>query len=167
MPTNYEIIEISSVEAITELSELLIDVVEDGASIGFLPPLDKKEAEEFWKGVTGPGVILWVVRVEDRIIGTIQLHLAQKANATHRAEVCKLMVHPRWRKKGIARALMIHLEKRAKIEDRSLLVLDTREGDPSNLLYQSLGYIEAGRIPYFAQSGEGSLDTTVLYYKQL
>jgi ribosomal protein S18 acetylase RimI-like enzyme len=105
--------------------------------------------------------------VDGKIAGTVQLHLCKKPNGTHRAEVAKLMTHPDYRKKGIARQLMQDIEIRAKQEYRSLLVLDTREGDPSNLLYQSIGYMEAGRIPNFAQSETGELDTTVLYYKNI
>jgi ribosomal protein S18 acetylase RimI-like enzyme len=150
-----------------QLSVLLIDVVADGASIGFLPPVNGEEALQYWKGVLEPGVLMWVAAMDGRICGTVQLQLARKANAAHRAEVCKLMVHPSARRHGIARALMQTAERRAVEESRSLLVLDTREGDPSNLLYRSLGYIEAGRIPNFARSAEGRLDTTVLYYKTI
>ncbi|MEC2554350.1 GNAT family N-acetyltransferase, partial [Bacillus tropicus] len=39
------------------------------------------------------------------------------------------------------------------------------EGDPSNRLYQSLDYQEAGKIPEYAISPNGSLDSTVIYYK--
>ena len=60
---------------------------------------------------------------------------------------------------------MEEAEEIAIVEGRSLLVLDTREGDPSNFLYTSLGYNEAGRIPYYAKSADGQLDSTVLYYK--
>jgi ribosomal protein S18 acetylase RimI-like enzyme len=169
MTTNFEIIEINSVEAdvLEELSDLLIDVVEDGASIGFLPPLSKEEATAYWKDVMSPGVILWIIKVDHSISGTVQLQLAQKSNATHRAEVAKLMVHPSKRKKGLARRLMENLENRAILEGRSLLVLDTRAGDPSNLLYKSLGYMEAGGIPNYAQSADGRLDGTIFYYKMI
>ncbi len=54
---------------------------------------------------------------------------------------------------------------RAKQEGRSLLVLDTREKDPSNLLYASLGFAEAGRIPAYAESADGSFDTSVFIIK--
>ncbi|MFC3748966.1 GNAT family N-acetyltransferase [Paenibacillus sp. GCM10012306] len=148
------------------LSEMLIRVVDDGASIGFLPPLDKAEALDYWRSVPGPGVLLWIAWEGDAITGTIQLQLARKANALHRAEIAKLMVHPDHRRKGIAGRLMDTAEAAAAAEGRELLTLDTREGDPSNLLYQSRGFIEAGRIPYFARSGDGQLHTTVLYYKK-
>jgi ribosomal protein S18 acetylase RimI-like enzyme len=75
------------------------------------------------------------------------------------------MTHPDFRRKGLARLLMEKAEERAREENRTLLILDTREGDPSNLLYRSLGYIEAGRIPQYAQSFNGVLDASVFYYK--
>jgi ribosomal protein S18 acetylase RimI-like enzyme len=163
-----EIFNISNIdEEIEELSDLLIKVVHEGASIGFLPPLKKEDADAFWKSCAAPEIIFIATKIEGKIAGTVQLHLCTKPNGTHRAEVAKLMTHPDYRKKGIARQLMKEIEKRAKQEERTLLVLDTREGDPSNFLYQSIGFIEAGRIPNFAQSEIGTLDTTILYYKNI
>jgi ribosomal protein S18 acetylase RimI-like enzyme len=53
-------------------------------------------------------------------------------------------------------------EERAIQEGRSLLMLDTREGDRSNYLYTSIGFVEAGRIPRYAQSANGELHATVI-----
>ncbi|QWU17266.1 Acetyltransferase (GNAT) family protein [Paenibacillus sophorae] len=150
-----------------ELAGLLTVVVEDGASVGFLPPLSEAEAVEYWRGVPGEGVILWAAWDEGGIAGSVQLHLALKPNGLHRAEIAKLMVHPERRRRGIARLLMETAEAYASADGRALLVLDTREGDPSNLLYQSLGYVEAGRIPGYARSADGELHETVFYYKKL
>lgn len=152
---------------ISNLSALLVDVVDDGASIGFLAPLRFQEAESYWTSVMEPGVSLWIATMNGQIVGTIQLHLAMKANAMHRAEICKLMVHPVSRRRGIARKLMLEAEQAARELGRTLIVLDTRAGDPSNLLYRSLEYKEAGRIPGYAQSSDGSYDDTMYYYKQL
>jgi len=161
-----QIIEILSIEEHKEeLSKLLKCVVDDGASIGFLPPLDIADAESYWEDVTSPGVVLFVAVMDGRIAGTVQLHLCRKQNGAHRAEIAKLIMHPDYRRLGIGRALMHAAEQRAVQEGRSLLVLDTREGDPSNELYRSIGYIHAGRIPGFAISANGGLDATVLYYK--
>ncbi|OAB25523.1 GCN5 family acetyltransferase [Paenibacillus macquariensis subsp. defensor] len=148
-----------------ELSELLIQVVEEGASIGFLSPVNREEAEHYWGNVLEPGVILFVATINDVIVGTVQLQLCTKRNGSHRAEIAKLMTHPNYRRNGIGRALMQTVDERAKLEGRSLLVLDTREGDPSNLLYTSVGYIQAGRIPNYAKSASGELDATIYYYK--
>ncbi|MFC0211363.1 GNAT family N-acetyltransferase [Paenibacillus chartarius] len=169
--TTYKIkvIELSdlSPQLLEELADLLVDVVADGASIGFLPPLDRDEARAYWKHVIEPGVHLWIGICGERLVGTVQLHLAMKPNGSHRAEIAKLMVHPSGRRNGVARMLMQAAENRAKQLGRSLLILDTRAGDPSNLLYRSIGYTEAGSIPNFARSADGSLAATVIYYKSI
>jgi GNAT superfamily N-acetyltransferase len=164
-----EIVELTSIcqSDLEELAHLLIVVVEGGASIGFLPPISRGDASAYWKDVIQSGVVLWVARLNGGICGTVQLHLAQKENALHRAEVAKLMVDPGKRRHGIGRALMQVVEIRAKSLGRSLLTLDTRSGDVSNLLYQSSGYIEAGKIPRYAMSAAGVLDGTTIYYKEL
>lgn len=152
-------------EHIDELSELLIQVIEDGASIGFLPPLKLAEARSYWENVLNPEVILFVAKINNQIVGSVQLHLCTKQNGDHRAEIAKLMTHLDYRRNGIGRLLMRTAEERAKQEGRSLLVLDTREGDPSNRLYTSLGFIQAGRIPQYAKSANGELHATIIYYK--
>jgi ribosomal protein S18 acetylase RimI-like enzyme len=149
------------------LAEVLIGVVEAGASVGFLPPLSRDEARAYWRGVLAPDIRLLIAENETGIVGTAQLALATRANGRHRAEVSKVLVHPNAQRQGIGRALMEALEPIARREDRSLLFLDTREGDPSNRLYRSLGYLEAGRIPDYARSADGSLHATLFYYKPL
>ncbi|PEP63522.1 GNAT family N-acetyltransferase [Bacillus pseudomycoides] len=163
---NLEIKEIKLLdEDIEELSELLKTVVNDGASIGFLPPLEQEESTKYWQTVLAPEVILFIAKINNKVAGSVQLHLITKPNGIHRAEICKLMTHPNFRRNGIGRSLMQKAEERAKQESRSLLVLDTREGDPSNRLYKSLDYQESGKIPEYAISPNGELDTTVIYYK--
>lgn len=168
MNTDIFIKELDSIEEnMYKLSELLVLTVEKGASIGFLPPLKFSDAKEYWESVLNPDVILFVAELNNQIVGSIQLHLCAKQNGNHRAEIAKLMAHPHYRRKGIGRSLMEKAEERAKQEGRSLLVLDTREGDVSNQLYCSLGYVEAGKIPYFAKSANGELDATIFYYKNI
>ena len=163
---NLEIKEIKLLdEDIEELSELLKTVVDDGASIGFLPPLEQEEATKYWQTVLAPEVILFIAKINNKVAGSVQLHLITKPNGSHRAEICKLMTHPNFRRNGIGRSLMQKAEERAKQESRSLLILDTREGDPSNRLYKSLDYQESGKIPGYAISPNGELDATVIYYK--
>ncbi len=152
---------------VAELSELLIQVVGDGASIGFLPPLKIEEARSYWEGVLQSDCILFIAKVNQEIAGTVQLHLCMKENGRHRAEVAKLMTQPGFRRMGIGRQLMEVLEDKAKGDGRTLLVLDTREGDPSNRLYQAMGYVEAGKIPNYAKSANGDYHSTVYYYKEL
>lgn len=161
-----EIIELHHIEQDLErLTELLIMVVDEGASVGFLPPLTQEQAIKYWQSVLASDVLLFMAKINNEIAGSIQLHLTSKPNGIHRAEICKLMTHPNFRRNGIGRALMQQAEERAKQENRSLLVLDTREGDPSNKLYKSLDYQEVGKIPQYTISPDGELEATVIYYK--
>ncbi|PLS17416.1 N-acetyltransferase [Bacillus sp. M6-12] len=166
MGETLKIEQIFSLEAnLEELSELLIKVVEEGASIGFLPPMSKQDAVKYWETVLSPEVILLVAKLNKKIVGSVQLHLTEKQNGKHRAEIAKLMAHPNYRRNGIGRTLMQSAEEMAKKKERTLIVLDTREGDTSNKLYTSLDYIQAGRIPNYAKSANGELAATIFYYK--
>ena len=151
---------------------LLQDVVGGGASVGFLPPLSTDEAAAYWDSVaaalTGGGRRLWIARATDGgIVGTVHLDLAGQANGRHRAEAIKLMVLSSARRRGIGRLLMEAAEAEARRLGRTTLVLDTRQGDPSEALYRGMGWQPAGTIPRYACSADGTLHTTAFYYKLL
>jgi acetyltransferase len=156
-----------------DLIELLVDTVESGASIGFLPPLSHSEAEEYWSTVIdamrGGSRILSVAFLEGQIAGAVQLSLEPRANGNHRAEVMKLMAHRRSRGRGIGKALMSHVEEVARKNGRTLIVLDTRSGcgDAAEQLYYKLGYKKGGVIPRYARSACGTLHDTVFMYREL
>lgn len=152
---------------IEQLTDILIAVVAAGASVGYLPPLERDEARAYWAGAIKPGNILLVAERAGRIVGTAQLELAMRRNGRHRAEVNKVLVHPGCQRQGIGRRLLEALEEIARREGRTMLHLDTREGDGSNDLYRRMGYVEAGTIPNWARSAAGTLDATVFYYKLL
>ncbi len=153
------------------LVELLRDSVDGGASVGFLPPLEATEARAYWEGVLAElgsaSRRLALAWVDGRVAGTAQLVEAGKANARHRAEVSKVLVHSAFRRRGVGAALMRAVEERARQQGKRTLVLDTREGDSSERLYQSLGWIRVGVIPRYAESAGGALDGSAFYYKLL
>jgi acetyltransferase len=155
------------------LADLLWDTVDSGASVGFLPPLARNEAIEYWDGVASAlragGRILAVAEMDNRIVGAVQLALELRANGNHRAEVMKLMVHRHARGQGIGRELMHRIESLARENGRTLIVLDTRSGcgDAAEQLYYKLGYQKAGVIPGYARSASGNLDDTVFLYRRL
>jgi GNAT superfamily N-acetyltransferase len=157
--------------ALPKLAALLQNAVESGASIGFLTPFSHEDAMAYWQEVVpalqGTQRILLIAREGRDIAGTVQLDLAGRPNGSHRAEVAKLMVHTTHRGRGIAKALMNAIEHEARLAGRTTLILDTREGDPSEQLYLKLGYSRAGTIPEYARSSDGSLHTTVFMYKLL
>ena len=159
---------------IGEFSALLRACVHDGASISFIMPFSIDEAEAFWRGKVLPGVaagssLLLVAETEGRIAGSVQLDHDTPPNQPHRAEVRKLLVHPDFRRRGLARALMTKLEAHARLLRRSLLTLDTRTGDRAEPLYASLGYQTVGVIPNFCRDpfAADKLDGTTIMYKAL
>ena len=85
----------------------------------------------------------------------------------HHAEVSKVLVDPKFRRMGIARALMAGIERLASETGRWLLTLDTA-GDAAEALYRSLGYQLAGVIPSYARNPfEDRYDATRIMYKNL
>lgn len=157
-----------SVDEIDQLSELLIAVVEQGASVGWMTPPSRAEAATYWTNVIRPGNRLLAAREGDHIVGTAQLELAEKDNGSHRAEVSKVLVHPDHQRKGIGLSLMAALDDVAREEQRTLLHLDTNSDDVAIRLYEKAGYTRAGEIPDWAGSpADGRLHGTTFFYKRL
>jgi acetyltransferase len=154
------------------LVALLQNVVDDGASIGFLPPLAADETARYWQSVAAAmrekRRLLWITRGSGRTVtGSLQLDLEPRPNGSHRAEIMKLMVLTSARRLGLGRALMRAAEEGARRLGRTTLFLDTRRGDPSERLYESLGWVFAGSIPEYARSAGGALDANAIYYRLL
>ncbi|EGX59829.1 hypothetical protein SZN_10473 [Streptomyces zinciresistens K42] len=76
-------------ERIEGLAELLVDAVRDGASVGFLAPLDPPAALARWKGRSGAVAdgtpLVWAAHDGGRVLGTVSLALAGRPNSRHRA----------------------------------------------------------------------------------
>ena len=153
---------------VDQLAELLVAIVDQGASVGYLPPLAMEDAQAYWRAaIASATTIVLVARRDNDIVGTVQLEWSPKKNARHRAEINKLLVHPTAQRLGIGRLLMERLESIAVENGWTTLHLDTREGDASNDFYQSQGWTLVGVIPQWAESASGSRDGTVFYYKLL
>jgi len=156
---------------IRQLADLLIDAVDGGASVGFLPPLEASEALDYWRGVIvamrDGSRILLVAADGDLIQGSVQIDLETRANGKHRAEAIKLFVHRRARRQGLAKALMAELESIAGNLGRTLLLTDTRTGGEAEKMCEALGYVKFGEVPNYALTGDGRLNTSSFFYKQL
>lgn len=156
-----------------ELGALLHACVAAGASVNFVWPFAKDEADAFWERKVLPAVrngtrTVLVAETAGRLLGTVQLDVDTPPNQRHRAEVTKLLVHPDARRQGIARTLMSAVEARAGALGRTLVTLDTRTGDFAELLYASIGYATAGTIPgYCMDPSSTRLDATTIMYKTL
>jgi hypothetical protein len=45
--------------------------------------------------------------------------------------------------------------------------MDTRQGGEAEKMCEALGYVRFGEVPGYARSSDGSLHTTVFFYRQL
>jgi GNAT superfamily N-acetyltransferase len=152
------------------LAELLIDCVDGGASVSFMQPLGMDKALAFWRGVADGaaqgGRALLVAEDQTGIVGTVQLVLAQPDNQPHRADVSKMLVLRRARKRGLGAALMDAAEHLARDCGKTLLVLDTASLDAERL-YARMGWQRLGVIPGYALLPEGGLCDTTFFYRDL
>ena len=153
------------------MADLLRDAVEGGASLGFLLPLGRAEAESYWGSVVdamhAERRLLLVALAGQGVIGSVQLDLETRANGSHRAEVMKLMVLRAHRRQGVGRKLMSAVRAVARGAGRSLLLLDVRAGDPAEALYREFGFANFGEVPRYARSPDGRLAATCFYYLDL
>lgn len=157
--------------AVPSLADVLMDCVAGGASVSFMAPIRRETAEAFWRDVaakvTRGAVTLFVATVDGEISGTVSLVPIATENQPHRAEVSKLLVHRRARRRGAAQALMGALEATALAQGRTLLCLDTVHGSPAERLYDQLGWVRLGIMPRHALWPDGTFCDTTFFYKHI
>jgi GNAT superfamily N-acetyltransferase len=149
------------------LSDVLVDCVDGGASVGFMLPMTRDKARAFWRrvadGVSSGERVLLVADDAHGIVGTVQLVLAQPENQPHRADLAKMLVHRRGRRRGLGAALLHEAERAALDAGRTLLVLDTASDDAERL-YERAGWRRCGTVPGYALwPGGGACDTTFFH----
>jgi GNAT superfamily N-acetyltransferase len=150
---------------------VLIDCVEGGASVGFMPPMTREKALKFWRGVAASSArgerLVFIAEDQAGILGTVQLLFAAPENQPHRAVIAKMQVHRRARRRGVGAALLKAAEEAARAHGRTLLVLDTVTGSEGYRLYSAQGWQTVGEIPDYALWPNGELCPTTYFYKLL
>jgi GNAT superfamily N-acetyltransferase len=157
--------------AIAELAEVLIDCVEGGASVSFMLPLSREKAAAYWRGVAegaarAERVVLAAFDAGGAIAGTVQVILDLPENQPHRADLAKMLVRRRARRRGVGAALLAASEDCARAAGRSLLVLDTASAEAERL-YQRHGWQRVGVVPGYALYPDGRPCATTFYFKPL
>jgi GNAT superfamily N-acetyltransferase len=157
--------------AIQQLADVLLDCVDGDASVSFMWPLPRAQALDFWRrmadsAAAGERILLLAYDEQGEVIGTVQVVLAQPENQPHRADIAKMLVHRRGRKRGIGAALMRAAEQAAVDAGKTLLVLDTASADAERL-YEREGWRLVGHIPGYALLPRGGLCSTKYYYKPI
>jgi GNAT superfamily N-acetyltransferase len=154
------------------LVDLLVDSVEDGASVNFVWPMTRTKSEIWWDGALLSHArderLILAAEMQGRLEGSVQLILAPQENQFFRADLAKLLVHSRARRRGIGAALMVAAEDHARRIGRTLLTLDTEAGSAGERLYARLGWTKYGEVPgYAVRADNSSRDAVSFFYKAL
>ncbi|MBL8762763.1 MAG: GNAT family N-acetyltransferase [Phycisphaerae bacterium] len=173
---NWSIRRLQSLEPdrIEQLMDLLIDCVEDGASVSFMLPLTRDRARAFWQRVAedvaaGHRILLIAEDTGGNrgVCGTVQLILNMPENQPHRADLAKMLVHRRARRQGLGQTLMRAAEVAARECGKTLLVLDAVTGGDAARMYERLGWVRVGDIPGYALYPGGGRCSATYYYRDL
>jgi len=169
-------VEIRRLESLAEreihgLSDVLIDCVEGGASVSFMLPMSRAKAQGYWRSAAasaarGELLLLAAEEPAGTMVGTVQVSLAQPENQPHRADLAKMLVHRRARRRGAGAALLAAAERAALGAGRTLLVLDTASEDAQRL-YTRHGWQRCGQIPHYALWPDGAPCATTIFFKLL
>jgi GNAT superfamily N-acetyltransferase len=157
---------------VRELSDVLIDCVEGGASVSFMLPMSRAKAEAFWRSTftsaeRGERIVLVARDTTGAIVGTVQVVWAQPENQPHRGDVAKMLVHRRARRHGVGTALLAAAEDTAQGAGKTLLVLDTVTDSAGHRLYARHGWRQCGEIPDYALWPDGTPCPTTIFFKLL
>ena len=147
-----------------QLADLLLDALVPGPAMGFPAGLGLRDAEQYWREVeaalaAGTRMLLAAAH-EGTLVGAVQLELYRRPGGCDGAELQKMMVHSRVRRRGIGSVLLRAAEAETRELGRSLLFLDTEAGSGAEHLYHGLGYT---RVDEAAEAAS----PTAIYYKSL
>jgi len=161
----------SEPETLVLLSQMLIETVAQGGSVGFMHPVEPKDALAFWEkalAAAGRGERI-VLGGFDRgaLVGAVSLLLDTPPNQPHRADIAKMMTRVGHRGRGVATALPREAEASAVARGRTLLTLDTATEEGASALYEKNGFVFAGEIPDYALKPHGGLTGTRIYWKRI
>lgn len=153
------------------LAQVLVDCVDGGASVSFMPPFSQADAEGFFDSVLSEVEaqkrILLAAFVDGQLVGTVQIVHATPPNQPHRADIAKLLVMRSARAQGIGARLMEQAEESARRAGKTLLVLDTCADTAAEKLYMCLGWTRVGIIPKYALNPDGSWCDTTVFWKEI
>lgn len=168
-------ISVERIEEFTEedlhaLCEATDAAIIDGGGFGWLNPPGRLALENYFRGVLlVPERELFVARLNGAIVGSAHLVRPPRNNEAQAfaAHLMHAYVAPYARGHGLARALTLAVEERARSLGYHVLNLDVRETQEAAIrLYERMGYVRWGEHPAYARVG-GQTIRGFYYHKML
>jgi len=146
----------------------------------FLPPLNHERLLGWWKGKiaevsVGTRVILMLLNEAnpgsrargEELVGVIMLDLPTADTSPHCAVVESLLISPKYRRRGGARAMITAVEAEAVRRGKTLLRMEVEAGSDAEAVFKKFGYQEVGKIPGYAVAQSGQKKDEAIFYKDL
>lgn len=155
---------------VNALTDLLLDGVHAGASLGHLLPLSRQQAGCDWEAVQqalSDTELLWIARRGERLLGCVRLRLMAAASECHRATIERLVVHSTHRRQGIATALLAAVEREAAERALRLFVADVETDSAALRALCRLGWQAAGTVPGYLVAPDGTPRDAARLFKRL
>lgn len=176
----FEVDERSLRDRLPDLGSLLVAIINSGVSAHFTHPYEESKAQSIFEAFLpdiGTKSFTWLAfditnngddTMTKTLAGTVTLGFHKSPNGYHRAEIKKLLVHPDFQRRGIARKLMVQLEAKAREHKKRLLLLDTTAGYHAQKLYSSMGWEMIGICPdYASTTTKTGFEDAAFMYKTL
>jgi ribosomal protein S18 acetylase RimI-like enzyme len=153
-----------------DLCESTNAAIIDGGGFGWVNPPGSRPLETYFRGVLlVPERELFVARLDGTIVGSAHLVRPPRNNEAQAfaAQLMHSYIAPYARGHGLARALTLGVEERARDLGYHILNLDVRETQEAAIrLYESMGYTRWGVHPEYALV-RGQVIQGYYYFKRL
>lgn len=105
-----------------------------------------------------PAARCWVAELDERIVGMLVLWMI-----VDEVHIASLATHPEFRRRGIAKELLIEALDKAYAEGARTALLEVRAGnEPARRMYQKFGFEEVGRRErYYKDNNEDAILMTL------
>jgi [ribosomal protein S18]-alanine N-acetyltransferase len=129
----------------------------------FDPEYGEAWTEAQCAGVLGmPGCWLLIAREGARPAGFAMLR-----SVAGEAELLLIAVRPRYRRRGVGRALLDRAAEKARQAGVELLHLEVRDGNPALDLYRAAGFVQVGRRAAYYRGRTGKVFDALTFRRQL
>jgi GNAT superfamily N-acetyltransferase len=151
-----------------EFAQLLRDAIESGGTVGFVLPAEDDKLDRYWTGVAREMESgereLFAAFDDGKVVGSLQLAYEKAESVSHRADLQKLFVLLDYRRRGIARSLLIEALHRMPALGLLMFTITTRFDSATESLVSALRFTRWGVLPHYGVTPEGVLHDASMYY---
>lgn len=164
VPSTHYTIRKARLEDFEEIYDIFCHVLEEGETYSYtLAEMTPERSLAYW--ISAPGTECFVVDVEKKVAAVMAIRPNRTGRAGHVANA-SFIVHPDYRKRGIARAMGKHALKSAKKAGYKAMQFNfvVSVNKVAVALWQSLGFTIIGTMPKgFKHAQKGLVDVYIMH----